>query len=66
MVAIMAAVFLGDQLYSGGVIGAVIIVIGLYCVLWAKSVEKKDVCNLETEARLTTHLLDEEGTSENP
>ncbi|KAF8641685.1 hypothetical protein HU200_067707 [Digitaria exilis] len=66
MVAIMAAVFLGDQLYSGGVIGAVIIVIGLYCVLWAKSLEKKDVCNLETEERLTTHLLDEECTSENP
>lgn len=41
MVAIMAAIFLGDTLYIGGVIGAVIIVAGLYCVLWAKSKETK-------------------------
>ncbi|CAL5053048.1 unnamed protein product [Urochloa decumbens] len=65
MVAIMAAFFLSDQLYTGGVIGAVIIVIGLYSVLWAKSVEKKGACDHEAETRLTRHLLDEEFTGEN-
>ncbi|TVU22206.1 hypothetical protein EJB05_31888 [Eragrostis curvula] len=42
-VAVMAAIILGDQLYSGGIIGAVLIVIGLYFVLWGKSSEKKAV-----------------------
>jgi len=32
-VAVMAAAILGDQLYTGGIIGAVLIVIGLYFVL---------------------------------
>ncbi|XP_006643724.1 WAT1-related protein At3g18200-like [Oryza brachyantha] len=40
-VAVMAAIILGDQLYTGGIIGAVLIVIGLYFVLWGKSEEKK-------------------------
>jgi len=40
-VAVMAAAILGDQLYTGGIIGAVLIVIGLYFVLWGKSAEKK-------------------------
>ncbi|CAO2204910.1 unnamed protein product [Urochloa humidicola] len=40
-VAVMAAAILGDQLYTGGIIGAVLIVIGLYFVLWGKSSEKK-------------------------
>ncbi|TVU11216.1 hypothetical protein EJB05_44789, partial [Eragrostis curvula] len=66
MVAIMAAIFLGDQLYTGGLMGAVIIVFGLYCVLWAKSMEKKDAGDLETEASMSRHLLQEDCTSENP
>ncbi|TVU42706.1 hypothetical protein EJB05_09127, partial [Eragrostis curvula] len=66
MVAIMAAIFLGDQLYTGGVTGAVIIVFGLYCVLWAKSKEKKGADDRETEASMTRHLLHEECTSDNP
>ncbi|XP_062208312.1 protein WALLS ARE THIN 1-like [Phragmites australis] len=40
-VAVMAAIILGDQLYTGGIIGAVLIVIGLYFVLWGKSAERK-------------------------
>uniref|UniRef100_A0A0D9Y2I0 WAT1-related protein n=1 Tax=Oryza glumipatula TaxID=40148 RepID=A0A0D9Y2I0_9ORYZ len=44
-VAVMAAIILGDQLYSGGIIGAVLIVIGLYFVLWGKSEEKKSKNN---------------------
>ncbi|KAK3163709.1 hypothetical protein QOZ80_1AG0007280 [Eleusine coracana subsp. coracana] len=41
-VAVMAAIILGDQLYTGGIIGAALIVIGLYFVLWGKSAERKD------------------------
>ncbi|KAI4316869.1 hypothetical protein L6164_024808 [Bauhinia variegata] len=41
VVAIMASVALGEEFYLGGIIGAVLIVIGLYLVLWGKSEEKK-------------------------
>ncbi|XP_023530636.1 WAT1-related protein At3g18200 [Cucurbita pepo subsp. pepo] len=40
LVAIMAFLILGDRLFSGGVIGAVLITFGLYLVLWGKSKEK--------------------------
>jgi hypothetical protein len=35
-------------------------------VLWAKSVEKKGACDMETEIILARHLLDEGCPSENP
>ncbi|KHN00333.1 Auxin-induced protein 5NG4 [Glycine soja] len=48
----MAAIFLGDDLSLGSLIGAVIIVIGFYAVLWGKSIEEnkivKGVENLES------------------
>ncbi|CAN6201576.1 unnamed protein product [Urochloa humidicola] len=66
MVAIMAAIFLGNRLYTGGIIGAVIIVAGLYCVLWAKSKEtKSNSDDLLAERSLTRTLLHEESTYEN-
>ncbi|XP_022134782.1 WAT1-related protein At3g18200 [Momordica charantia] len=40
LVVIMAFLILGDQLFSGGLIGAVLITLGLYSVLWGKSEEK--------------------------
>nr|CAD1842719.1 unnamed protein product [Ananas comosus var. bracteatus] len=40
-VAIMSAFILGDQFYSGGIIGSVLIVIGLYFVLWGKVRRKR-------------------------
>ncbi|XP_066372672.1 auxin-induced protein 5NG4-like [Miscanthus floridulus] len=60
MVAIMASIFLGDRLYIGGVIGAVVIVAGLYCVLWAKSKETKSNGDLLSERSLAQNLLHEE------
>ncbi|WVZ79000.1 hypothetical protein U9M48_026631 [Paspalum notatum var. saurae] len=65
MVAIMAAIFLGDRLYTGGVIGAVIIVAGLYCVLWAKSKETKNK-GAESQRSLAQNLIHEESTIEEP
>ncbi|KAK9129752.1 hypothetical protein Sjap_010239 [Stephania japonica] len=41
VVAIMASIALGEQFYLGGIIGAVLIILGLYLVLWGKSEEKK-------------------------
>ncbi|CAM0913927.1 unnamed protein product [Alopecurus aequalis] len=52
LVAVMAAIFLGDQLYTGGIIGAVLIVIGLYFVLWGKNDEEK-----AKDQDVRTHLL---------
>ncbi|RRT61265.1 hypothetical protein B296_00034778 [Ensete ventricosum] len=40
VVAIMAAIALGEEFYLGGIIGAIFIVAGLYLVLWGKSEER--------------------------
>ncbi|XP_010249759.1 PREDICTED: WAT1-related protein At3g18200 [Nelumbo nucifera] len=56
LVAIMASLILRDQLYSGGIIGAILIMIGLYSVLWGKNEEKKVIAQ-EKEESLTKHLL---------
>ncbi|XP_023537133.1 protein WALLS ARE THIN 1-like isoform X2 [Cucurbita pepo subsp. pepo] len=41
VVALMASFALGEEFYLGGIIGAVLIISGLYLVLWGKSEEKK-------------------------
>ncbi|XP_031482293.1 protein WALLS ARE THIN 1-like [Nymphaea colorata] len=41
VVAIMASVALGEQFYLGGIIGAVLIISGLYLVLWGKNEERR-------------------------
>nr|CAB3472476.1 unnamed protein product [Digitaria exilis] len=62
-VAVMAAAVFGDQLYTGGIIGAVLIVIGLYFVLWGKSAEKKAATRnhqgqlVQGGGDMTRHLL---------
>ncbi|CAL5186624.1 unnamed protein product [Lathyrus oleraceus] len=53
LVVLMAALILGDKLYSGGIIGAIFIVLGLYLVLWGKANERKTI-----EASITRPLLD--------
>ncbi|XP_051123423.1 protein WALLS ARE THIN 1-like [Andrographis paniculata] len=41
VVAIVASVVLGEEFYLGGIIGAVLIITGLYLVLWGKNEEGK-------------------------
>jgi drug/metabolite transporter (DMT)-like permease len=41
VVAIMASLALGEEFYLGGIIGAVLIITGLYFVLWGKNEERK-------------------------
>ncbi|CAM0911600.1 unnamed protein product [Alopecurus aequalis] len=40
VVAIMASITLGEKFYLGGIIGAALIITGLYFVLWGKSEER--------------------------
>lgn len=49
LVAIAGSIMLNENLYLGSVIGAVLIVIGLYMVLWGKSKEIKKVTHLDIE-----------------
>ncbi|WZY83995.1 hypothetical protein YC2023_030379 [Brassica napus] len=62
LVAAMAFLVLGDQLYSGSVLGAVFIMLGLYLVLWGKNQERRQMVE-ETSQQdpesLTKHLLEE-------
>ncbi|GMN46338.1 hypothetical protein TIFTF001_015519 [Ficus carica] len=57
LVAIMATLILHDQLYSGGIIGAILIMIGLYLVLWGKNREKREEYQSEP---LKEPLIEEE------
>ncbi|XWS30338.1 hypothetical protein CRYUN_Cryun24cG0108800 [Craigia yunnanensis] len=41
IVVVMSAIFLGEAVYLGSVIGAVILTTGLYAVLWGKAKEEK-------------------------
>lgn len=41
VVALVAATFLGESIYVGSIVGAVVIVVGLYLVLWAKKKESR-------------------------
>ncbi|KAL9329117.1 hypothetical protein ACSQ67_004120 [Phaseolus vulgaris] len=53
LVAVAAALLLQEKLYLGSVIGAMLIVCGLYMVLWGKSKEMKPPTDLERELRTT-------------
>ncbi|PHU24269.1 Protein WALLS ARE THIN 1 [Capsicum chinense] len=65
LVAVMAFVILGDQLYSGGLLGGLLIMVGLYLVLWGKKEEKRIVSQHHTEeTTLTKHLLAPNGKEE--
>ncbi|XP_058752266.1 WAT1-related protein At1g25270-like [Vicia villosa] len=47
LVAIAGSLMLDENLYLGSVIGAVLIMVGLYMVLWGKSKEMKKVTHVE-------------------
>ncbi|KAM7268062.1 hypothetical protein ACFE04_010228 [Oxalis oulophora] len=56
LVTIMATFLLGYQLYTGGFIGSILIMAGLYLVLWGKTEEKREE-EREKEDSLINHLL---------
>ncbi|XP_057487535.1 WAT1-related protein At3g18200 [Actinidia eriantha] len=59
LVAVMSFAILGDRLYSGGIIGAVLIVLGLYLILMGKTREER-VINQDKEETHREHLLEVE------
>ncbi|KAM5556287.1 WAT1-related protein [Rosa sericea] len=63
MVAILASFVLAEQLYLGSVIGAAVIIIGLYLVLWGKAKEQSppsQCCMIDEVAPLTQRLIDDQ------
>ncbi|CAA7027989.1 unnamed protein product [Microthlaspi erraticum] len=58
----MSAMFLGDALYLGSVIGSVILSLGFYAVIWGKSREDstKTVAACERSPLLLTHTIEDE------
>ncbi|KMZ58925.1 hypothetical protein ZOSMA_722G00040 [Zostera marina] len=62
--AVLGFFLLGDKLYSGGIIGGLIIVIGLYMVLWGRSGENNqtEISNDQTsqEHDINQRLLNED------
>ncbi|CAL0322368.1 unnamed protein product [Lupinus luteus] len=63
VVALFGSLALGEEFHLGGIIGAVLVVVGLYLVLWGKSEEKKftmeqlAIAESHAEASLTQTLL---------
>ncbi|RHN55092.1 putative EamA domain-containing protein [Medicago truncatula] len=53
----MGVIFLGDNLYLGSVIGAAIIVIGFYAVIWAKAQEEQTTSENNFLSSSSTPLL---------
>ncbi|MED6205178.1 hypothetical protein PIB30_015516 [Stylosanthes scabra] len=45
IVTALASILLSEKLYLGSVIGGVVVVVGLYLVVWGKSKEKKSIKN---------------------
>ncbi|CAM8948945.1 unnamed protein product [Rhodiola kirilowii] len=58
IVTILSSVILGEQLHLGGVIGAIVIISGLYLVIWGKSrdsMSKSNEVQLPIEAQKTSN-----------
>ncbi|KAJ6713929.1 WAT1-RELATED PROTEIN [Salix viminalis] len=49
IVAIMGSFILAEKIFLGGIVGSVLIVIGLYSVLWGKHKEKMEVIDSDQE-----------------
>ncbi|CAH8380289.1 unnamed protein product [Eruca vesicaria subsp. sativa] len=61
----MGAIFLGDALYLGSVVGSVILSLGFYAVIWGKSRENstRTVAGSEQSPLLLTHTIGDEASS---
>ncbi|ESQ46982.1 hypothetical protein EUTSA_v10027813mg [Eutrema salsugineum] len=61
----MEAIFLGDALHLGSVIGSVILSLGFYTVIWGKAREDstRNVAGSEQSPLLLTHTIEDEASS---
>ncbi|XP_022945778.1 WAT1-related protein At1g43650-like [Cucurbita moschata] len=53
-VAILEAIILGEEIKVGNILGAVVMVAGLYCFLWGKAKEMKELSHLPKAAAAVT------------
>uniref|UniRef100_M4E9Z2 EamA domain-containing protein n=1 Tax=Brassica campestris TaxID=3711 RepID=M4E9Z2_BRACM len=62
---VMAAIFLGDALHLGSVIGSVVLSCGFYTVIWGKAREDstRNVADTEKSPLLVTHTVEDEASS---
>ncbi|CAN1811563.1 WAT1-related protein At4g28040 [Linum perenne] len=56
---VFSAIFLREQIYMGGLIGAVMVIIGLYIVLWGKAKDLKEIESVKKEKRSSIADLEE-------
>ncbi|KAL1557057.1 WAT1-related protein-like protein [Salvia divinorum] len=61
--AILGAIILAEQLHLGSVIGAVIIVSGLYCVVWGKAKEDSPLMGKSQELPIVDMTASDNGTA---
>lgn len=59
----MASIIPGEQSYLGGIFGAILIIIGLYLVLWGKS-EEKTLGLLQAKSSMASENQPEKNGSE--
>ncbi|GMI87094.1 Usually multiple acids move in and out Transporters 15 [Hibiscus trionum] len=66
IVAVLGSIFLAEEMYLGRVIGSIVIVIGLYLVLWGKSKDQPQPTPEGTVARADRQTDAINGCIENP
>ncbi|KAJ6863245.1 hypothetical protein NC652_039947 [Populus alba x Populus x berolinensis] len=71
IVTVLAAIFLHEEIYTGSLIGAVAVIIGLYIVLWGKAkdfIKEEDEVDpkLEIDERQTVQITIEESRGVEP
>lgn len=59
MVAILAYVVLGEHLYAGSVIGGVLVILGLYMLLWGKDRDQEQQHSISISEGKAEHGSDE-------
>ncbi|XP_061348138.1 WAT1-related protein At3g28050-like [Gastrolobium bilobum] len=62
--AVVGVIFLGDAFYFGSLVGAIVIVVGFYSVLWGKAKDIEDVGMGSSESRRKQTPLLKENSSE--
>ncbi|XP_050216080.1 WAT1-related protein At4g28040-like [Mercurialis annua] len=58
IVVISAAIFLHEETYLGSLLGALVVIIGLYIVLWAKAEEAEEIRKPKDESRIVQVIVD--------
>ncbi|XAR63564.1 hypothetical protein NMG60_11023538 [Bertholletia excelsa] len=66
IVAIMASFILAEKIYLGGFVGSLLIILGLYSVLWGKSREEKEKKERERREKLAANSSSSSSTAAQP